>query len=128
MNCSKLLSSKQVVELRKSERRLQEELNGLYKEKAKLAQDYVTINKQLQIVRENFEQHDKMLTDRANTIKELKGSKKELAVQMDHLREANGEAVRELQVCIYYKLAEQHFAARRNYILIFCRNPALICL
>ena len=88
----------QVAELKKTERRLQEELNGVYKEKAKLAQEYVTSTNQLQIVRENFEQHDRMLTERTNTIKELKSSKKELAAQLDHLREANGEAVKELQV------------------------------
>ena len=98
----------QVAELKKTERRLQDELNGVYKEKAKLAQDYVAITKQLQIVRENFEQHDKMLTDRANSIKELKSSKKELAGQLDHLREANGEAVRELQVCLHCILHEDH--------------------
>lgn len=88
----------QVAELKKTARRLQEELNGVYKEKAKLAQEYVTSTNQLQIVRENFEQHDRMLTERANTIKELKSSKKDLAAQLDHLREANGEAVKELQV------------------------------
>ena len=97
----------QAAELRKTERRLQEELNGVYKEKAKLAQDYVAITKQLQIVRENFEQHDKLLTDRANTIKELKSSKKELVAQLDHLREANGEAVREMQVRLDFPLALQ---------------------
>ncbi len=88
-----------MAELRKTERRLQEELNSVYKEKAKLAQEYVATTNQLQIVRDNFEQHDRMLTDRGNTIKELKSSKKDLAAQLDHLREANGEAVRELQVC-----------------------------
>ena len=87
-----------VAELKKAERKLQEELNSVYKDKAKLAQDYVASTNQLQIVRENFEQHDRLLTDRTNTIKELRASKRELAAQLDHLRDAQGEAAKELQV------------------------------
>jgi DNA repair exonuclease SbcCD ATPase subunit len=90
----------QVAELRKSERKLQEEVNSLYKEKAKLAEDYVAATRQLQIVRDNFEQHDRVLTERSATIKDLKLSKKELAAQMDHLKDAHAEAVQEMQVPI----------------------------
>lgn len=89
-----------VAELRKSERKLQEELNAVYKDKAKLAQDYVASSNQLQIVRENFEQHDRMLTERANTIKELKSGKKEMSAQLAHLRDAHEEAAKELLVTV----------------------------
>lgn len=87
-----------VTELRKSGQKLQDELNGLYKEKAKIAQDYVAATKQLQIVRENFEKHDRALDERSNTIKELKTAKKDLLSQLQHLREAHAEAVKELEV------------------------------
>lgn len=85
----------QVAELRKTERKLQEELKIVYKEKAKLAQDFVATTSQLQIVRENFEQHGRALTERSNAIKELKSSKKDLMAQMDHLRIAHEEAAQE---------------------------------
>lgn len=86
------------MELKKSKDKLQEELNSVYKEKAKLAEEYMASSKQLQIVRENFEQHDRMLTERENTIKELKAGKKDLVTQLAHLREAHEETVKELQV------------------------------
>jgi len=73
-------------------------VNNVYKEKAKLAEDYVAATRQLQIVRDNFEQHDKILTERSATIKELKVGRKDLAAQMDHLREAHAVAVQEMQV------------------------------
>lgn len=53
----------------------------------------------MQIVRENFEQHDKTLTERSQTIKELKAAKRESASQIEHLKTAQGEAVKELEVC-----------------------------
>ena len=87
-----------VLELRDRAKSLQEDLNGVYKEKAKLAEELLASSKQLQIVRENFEQHDKTLTERANIIKELKAAKKDLTAQVDHLRAAHTEAVKELEV------------------------------
>jgi hypothetical protein len=98
----------QVAELRKSERKLQEEVNIVYKEKAKLAEDYVAATRQLQIVRDNFEQHDKILTERSATIKELKVARKEVLAQMDHLRDAHAEAVQEMQVTLNFPPSFAH--------------------
>lgn len=89
----------QVRELRERAGALQEELNGVYKEKSRLAEEVLESTRRLQIVRENFEQHDKTLTERTNTIKQLKAQKKELAAEVGHLKEAQAEAVKELEVC-----------------------------
>ena len=88
----------QVQALQEQVKKLQEELNNVYKEKASLAQEVLGATKQLQIVRENFEQHDKTLTERSNTIKELKASKKDLSCQIDHLKAAHAETAKELEV------------------------------
>ena len=88
-----------MIELGKRAKLLQEELTGLYKEKAKLVEDLMTGSKQLQIVRENNEQQSRALTEQANTIKELKLARKELTQQLDHMRAAQVEAASELEVC-----------------------------
>lgn len=90
--------SEQVRELRERAAALQEELNTAYREKSRLAEEFLESTRRLQIVRENFEQHDKTLTERANTIKQLKAQRKELTAEVGHLKAAQGEAVRELEV------------------------------
>lgn len=79
-------------------KKLQEQVNQLFEEKAKLAEKVLTETEQLRIVRDNFNQQHKALTEGNKTIKELKAQKKDLQAQIDQLHTAQTTAAEELQV------------------------------
>lgn len=90
----------QVVALREQAKTLQAELNAVYKEKAALAAEVLAATKQLAIVRENFEQHDRALTERSNALRELKAVRKEQAAQIAQLVAAQEEGAKELEALL----------------------------
>lgn len=88
----------QVAQLRTECKRLQDQVNQLFEEKAKLAERLFKESEQLRIVRDNYNQQDKAMTERDKTIKDLKGQKKDLQGQITSLNAAQVASSEELQV------------------------------
>ena len=79
-------------------KKLQDQVNQLYEEKSKLAEKLLAESEQLRIVRDNFNQQDKTVTEQNRSIKEVKAQKKEMQAQIDLLKAAQVATAEEIKV------------------------------